>query len=149
MILYKRLKVCYNKNIALSYWKRGRSNLIKGFKAKSGKKFNVYLVLNRENGDISFNFTSEAEKNLLCPFCHSSMDKSRYSYQCTNAECGFKAPAEICKKRLTVAQVTALLTKGHTGVIKGFKSKAGKPFSAVLYIDQTDRTVKFEFQKNT
>ncbi len=128
---------------------RGRSGLIKGFKAKTGKKFSAYLVLNRENGDITFDFTSEAEKKLQCPFCHSTMEKSRYSYLCTNTECGFKAPAEICKKRLTAAQITALLTKGRTGVIKGFKSKAGKSFSAVLYIDQTDRTVKFDFQKNT
>ena len=128
---------------------RGRSGLIKGFKAKTGKKFNAYLVLNRETGEITFDFSSEAEKKLQCPFCHSSMEKSRYSYLCTNAECGFKAPAEICKKRLTAAQVTLLLTKGRTGVIKGFKSKVGKPFSAALYIDQSDRTVKFDFQKNT
>lgn len=129
--------------------KRGRSGLVKGFKAKSGKKFNAYLVLNRENGEITFDFTSETEKKLQCPFCHSSMDKSRYSYICTNADCGFKAPVEICKKRLTAAQITALLTNGRTGVIKGFKSKAGKPFSAALYINQADRTVKFDFLKNT
>ena len=127
---------------------RGRSRLIKGFKAKSGKKFNAYLVPDRETGEITFDFTSEAEKKLQCPFCHSSMEKSRYSYICTNTECGFKAPAELCKKRLTAAQITALLTKGRTGVIKGFKSKAGKSFSAALYIDQTDRTVRFDFQKN-
>lgn len=128
---------------------RGRSGFVRGFKARSGKRFNAYLVLNRENGEITFDFTSEAEKMLQCPFCHSSMDKSRYSYICKNTECGFKAPADICKKRLTAAQVTALLTKGRTGIIKGFRSKAGKPFSAALYIDQADRTVKFDFQKNT
>ena len=128
---------------------KGRSGLIRGFKAKSGKKFNAYLVLNRETGEITFDFSSEAEKKLQCPFCHNAMQKSRYSYLCANAECGFKAPAEICRKRLTAAQVTSLLTKGRTGVIKGFRSKAGKPFSAALYIDQSDRTVKFDFQKNT
>lgn len=40
-------------------------------------------------------------------------------------------------------------TTGRTEVIKGFKSKVDKPFSAVLYIDRKDRTVKFNFQKNT
>ena len=54
-------------------------------------------------------------------------------------------PAEICRKKLTQAQIRALLTKGRTPCIKGFRSKAGKSFSAVLYIDQTDRTVRFEF----
>ena len=125
---------------------KDRSGLVKVFKAKSGKKFNAYLVLDKGTGDITFDFTSEAEKALQCPFCHSQMDKTRYSYKCKKEVCGFSAPAEICKKRLTVAQVTALLTKGRTGLIKGFRSKAGKPFSAVLYIDKTDRTVKFEFQ---
>ena len=120
--------------------------MIKGFKSKAGKKFNAYLVLDRATGDITFDFTSEAEKALQCPFCHSAIDKTRYSYKCTNEAYGFSAPAEICKKRLTVAQVTALLTKGRTGLIKGFKSKVGKTFSAVLYIDKTDRTVKFDFQ---
>ena len=129
--------------------KRGRSGLIKGFKAKSGKKFNAYLVLNRESGEITFDFSSEAEKKLQCPFCHSSMDKSRYNYACSNTECGFKAPAEICKKHLSDTQITALLNKGRTNVIKGFKSQTGKLFSAVLYIDQADRTVKFEFKNNT
>ena len=105
-------------------------------------------MLNRETGDVTFDFTSEAEKHLLCPFCHSAMNKSRYTFQCVNESCGFQAPAEICRKRLTDAQITALLTKGRTGVIKGFKSKAGKSFSAALYIDQEDRTVKFDFQKN-
>ena len=126
--------------------KRGRSGLIKGFKAKSGKKFAAYLLLNRETGDVTFDFTSEAEKNLQCPFCHSAMNKSRYTFRCVNESCGFQAPSEICRKRLTDAQITALLTKGRTGVIKGFHSKSGKSFSAALYIDQADRTVKFEFQ---
>ncbi len=125
---------------------KGRSGLIKGFKAKSGKKFNAYLVLDRQSGEISFDFTSDAEKSLQCPFCHANMDKTRYSYKCINEVCGFTAPAEICKKRLTVSQITALLTKGRTGLIKGFRSKVGKSFSAMLYIDKADRTVKFDFQ---
>lgn len=74
---------------------RGRYGLINGFKIKSEKKFSTHLVLNRENGDIKFDFTSEAEKKMRCPFYHSSMEKSRYSYIGTNIEYGFKATAEI------------------------------------------------------
>ena len=125
----------------------GRSGLIRGFKAKSGKKFSAYLLLDRKTGEITFDFTADWEKQVQCPYCQSHMEKSRYNFVCTNAACGFQLPAEICRKRLTQAQVKALLTKGRTGLIKGFRSKAGKPFSAVLYIDQTDRTVKFEFAK--
>ncbi len=126
--------------------KSGRSGLIKGFKSKAGKKFSAYLVLDKSSGEITFDFSSEAEKSFSCPFCGAQMEKGRYSYRCSGGECGFQAPAEICRKRLTVPQVTALLTKGRTGLIKGFRSKTGKPFSAVLYIDRSERTVKFEFQ---
>jgi DNA topoisomerase-3 len=39
-----------------------------------------------------------------------------------------------------------LLTKGKTGVIKGFKSKAGKSFDASLKFDENYR-VTFEFSE--
>jgi DNA topoisomerase-3 len=37
-----------------------------------------------------------------------------------------------------------LLTKGKTGIIKGFKSKGGKPFDAALKFD-ADFQVVFDF----
>lgn len=39
-----------------------------------------------------------------------------------------------------------LLTKGKTAVIKGFKSKAGKPFDAGLKFDENYKIV-FDFPK--
>ncbi len=135
------------EEIILQLLKKGRSNLVKGFQSKAEKKFNAYLVLNPETGEITFDFTSEQEKNLHCPFCNSPMQKMRYSYQCTNQNCNFQIHSEICRKKLTISQISALLTKGRTSFIKGFKSKAGKPFSAVLYLDKNDRQVKFDFPK--
>lgn len=49
--------------------------------------------------------------------------------------CSFKLWPEISKKTLTSTQLQALLTKGRTGVIKGFKSGAGKSFDAALKLD--------------
>ncbi|MEE5994295.1 MAG: DNA topoisomerase [Oscillospiraceae bacterium] len=138
-------KVRLSEEIILQLLKKGRSHLMKGFQSKNGKKFNAYLVLNQETGEITFDFTSEQEKNLHCPFCNSSMNKMRYSYQCGNPNCGFKINSEICKKKLTVSQISAILTKGQTPLIKGFKSKAGKSFSAMLYLDKADRQIKFNF----
>ena len=45
---------------------------------------------------------------------------------------------------LTDKQIVELLTKGKTTVIKGFKSKAGKPFDASLKFDAEWQTV-FDF----
>ena len=47
-------------------------------------------------------------------------------------------------KKLSVGQVKALLVKGRTAVIKGFKNKAGKPFAAALKLDG-DNKVAFDF----
>jgi DNA topoisomerase-3 len=41
-----------------------------------------------------------------------------------------------------------LLTKGKTGAIKGFKSKAGKMFNAALKFDENYRIV-FDFPDKT
>lgn len=55
--------------------------------------------------------------------------------RCGNVDCGLKVFRTICNKELTDKQITELLTKGKTGVIKGLKGKSGKPFDAALAFD--------------
>jgi DNA topoisomerase-3 len=50
----------------------------------------------------------------------------------------------VSDKQLSDKQITDLLTTGKTGIIKGFKSKSGKPFDAALKFD-ADFKVGFEF----
>jgi DNA topoisomerase-3 len=50
----------------------------------------------------------------------------------------------ISDKQLSDGQITELLTKGKTAVIKGFKSKVGKAFNAALKFDENYRVV-FDF----
>ena len=47
-------------------------------------------------------------------------------------------------KKLSLGQVKALLAKGRTEVIKGFKRMDGKPFAAALKLDG-DNKVAFDF----
>lgn len=49
-------------------------------------------------------------------------------------ECAFRLYPVVAQKTLTQLQIETLLTKGKTGVIKGFKSKAGKYFDAPLQL---------------
>jgi DNA topoisomerase-3 len=51
---------------------------------------------------------------------------------------------EIAAKKLTQRQVTGLISKGKTRLIKGFKNKAGKKFNARLTLDEQSK-VRFEF----
>ena len=52
------------------------------------------------------------------------------------------------EKELSDKQITDLLTKGKTGIIKGFKSKNGKSFDAALKFD-ADYQVIFDFMEKT
>ena len=82
-----------------------------------------------------------------CPVCGESVIEGSKAYGCSawrETGCAFKIWKVRSGKKLTAAQVKALLTKGHTASIKGFKSKAGKPFAAALKLT-TDHEVVFDF----
>jgi DNA topoisomerase-3 len=85
------------------------------------------------------------ENTCVCPKCKTAQ-VSFYSKvaKCTDANCGLAVFRNISEKQLSDGQITDLLTKGKTGIIKSFKSKSGKPFDAALKFD-ADFKVGFEF----
>lgn len=89
----------------------------------------------------------EAE-GVECPKCKS---KTIHFYpkvvKCTNEGCGLIVFRNKCDKQLTDKQITDLLVKKKTGVIKGFKSKAGKSFDATLVLDN-QFNIGFQFADN-
>ena len=68
--------------------------------------------------------------------------------KCNNESCGLIVFRTIAKKELTNGQLKELLTKGKTGVIKGFKSKENKPFDAMVAFDAAYKTI-FSFPPKT
>lgn len=79
-----------------------------------------------------------------CPKCGAGeIGKGKKSFYCSNwnkePKCDFTIWRSCFNKKLTDGQVTELLTKGTTKKIKGFKSKAGKPFNAKLSFDENLR----------
>ncbi len=101
------------------------------------------LAAKRSTGGIAE--PAQPETHIPCPKCGKGhlrlrMSKSREGkegqqfYGCDRYEqgCAFTINLEIAKKKLTEKQVEVLCTKGKTGLIKGFTSKQGKPFDAML-----------------
>ena len=79
-----------------------------------------------------------------CPSCGKEVVDRGKAFGCSawrETGCGFKVWKMKSGKRLSAAQVKTLLKNGHTGVIKGFKSKAGNPFQAELKLDAQNRVV--------
>ena len=82
-----------------------------------------------------------------CPSCGKDVVERGKAFGCSawrETGCPFKVWKVIAGKKLGAAQVKALLRNGHTAPIKGFKSKAGKPFKAVLKFDAQNGVV-FDF----
>ncbi len=55
--------------------------------------------------------------------------------KCSDVDCSLKVFRNICNKQLTDKQITELVTKGKTSVIKGLQGKSGKTFDAALTFD--------------
>lgn len=84
-----------------------------------------------------------------CPLCGKEVLKNKAgNYSCTGWKngCQFSVFSTIAGKKLSESQVKSLLTKGRTGLIKGFKAKSGKSFDAFLVLDSSGK-VNFEFNK--
>ena len=83
----------------------------------------------------------------ICPLCGGDVVKGKYGYGCKNYKdgCKFHISGTICSKIISVKHAVQLLTQGKTQKIQGFISKNGKPFDAVLKLEN-GKTV-FDFEK--
>lgn len=83
-----------------------------------------------------------------CPICNSLIIENSKSYYCENwKKCGFSIWKQMYGKRLNKTDLIDLLENGITKEIKGFKSKAGKSFSAKLIIDGGKVNLRFDSNK--
>ncbi len=81
----------------------------------------------------------------LCPLCGKAVKRGQYGYVCSGYRdgCTFQVGLVICRRVLSVSNMRKLLQTGKTAKISGFTSKTGKPFDAVLALE--DGKIKFEF----
>ena len=137
-----------------------RTKTIRGFKSKTGKKFDACLVLETdETGKAVINFDFEHVeakkiKDVVCPLCGGDIIQTPFGYGCANYSkdnpdsCRFSI-GKMAEKTLTESSIKELLTEGRTGTIRGFKSKTGKKFDArvVLSKDENGKVtgLKFDF----
>lgn len=140
---------------------KGHTEVLSGFISKSRKRFSAALVLEKdENGKASVNFDfSKNEPEILegvkCPVCGSDMEITSFGYSCVKhredpENCYFSI-GKIAGKSLSVDDLTDLLQKGETEVLKGFTAKNKKKFSAALCLKTGEdgrKTVEFDFSKN-
>ena len=139
----------------------GRTSTIRGFKAKSGKKFDACITLDKDESGVikglKFDFENvEAKKvkDVRCPICKGDIVQTPFGFGCAKYSkdnpdsCRFSV-GKMAEKALTEAQVKELLTYGRTSTIRGFKSKEGKKFDARVALNKDENGkvtgLKFDF----
>jgi DNA topoisomerase-3 len=147
----------------------GKTDLFKGFiSKKTGRKFEAFLAV--KDGKVEFDFPPRERKSKKaagskepqpkidftgmtpigkCPKCGANVFDTAAGYLCERSQadtkaCKFKINKEIAQRPIELAQAQNLLEKRKTDLLEKFISKAGKPFSAYLIVDEEDK-VKFEF----
>lgn len=92
------------------------------------------------------NLNIEEKEIGICPLCGAKIFENQKAFGCSGykAGCKFTVWKVIAGKKITKSTVKQILLKGESSKIEGFKSKAGKDFSAKLVLKK-DGTIGFEF----
>jgi DNA topoisomerase-3 len=107
--------------------------------------------LTREIVEKAKNFASDVEGNYLtldarCPNCGALHLKEDYrAYHCER--CGFRIFKSIAGRLLTPEEVSVLVANKKVGPLQGFRSKAGRPFSATIVLNESNKP-EFVFENN-
>lgn len=122
-----------------------KTDVIQGFLAKSGARFDAPLKLTAD-GQVVFDFPDRpapTATKLACPRCNAhKLKKSQWYYEC---ECGFKIGHTVAQVPISEEQMQELFTTGKTAEkVSGFVSKAGNSFDA--YLKYADEKIQFDFE---
>jgi DNA topoisomerase-3 len=148
----------------------GKTDLLKDFVSKkTGRKFEAFLVI--KDGGTAFAFPPRAPKARAkeaatktppapidftgqvplgqCPKCGGNVFETAPFYLCEKSQaarkpCKFRVNKEILHRAIDPQQLAKLLERQRTDLLDQFISKAGKPFSAYLVMDDSGK-VTFEF----
>ena len=91
------------------------------------------------------------DSGCKCPKCGTgTMQFYGKVVRCDNAECGLPVFRLKANRTLSDEEIKDLLTEGHTKLLKGFKSKQGKSFDAIVAFDgEFNTTFVFPEKKAT
>ncbi len=116
---------------------------------KKEKTYTGKYAKYNKKADETSNSSAPSKKLILgpCPICKAEVADFPKSYSCSRWKegCGFTIWKIVAKKKLPESVVKILMTTKKTDLLKGFKSKAGKPFEAYLSLNQEGK-VEFEFK---
>ncbi len=155
---------------AIQMVSEGKTELIKGFTSKRGRPFDAFLL--RKGPKVAWEFPPREKKagkeggKTRAPRKAVDLSKATVLGKSTQPEgelveagdafyvrkpgangdrAVLKVSKTICGCEIPPEEVKALVTRGKTGLISGFVSKRGLPFSAYLVLSPDKAKTEFEF----
>ena len=128
---------------------KGRTPVIKGYLDDQGQKFDAAVRLDARHqpelvrAAASTPTTATDPGQIPCPVCRlGTMLRGNTAWGCSRfrEDCQFRAPFAWGGKTLSDAQMSQLLRRGKTGVIRGFVSgRTGERYAAALQLSAEGR----------
>jgi DNA topoisomerase III len=116
--------------------KDGETAIIKGFKSRDGNPFDAAIQL--VNGEVKFKFDNQALG--ACPVCKKGeVTETSKAFSCNQwreTGCKFAIWKEIASRKMTKEEALILIEKKELDGLEGFKSRAGDPFTASLFVTE-------------
>ncbi len=112
--------------------------------------FNAQLTLNKL-GETGYVKAESGKRSVVkeaiadCPLCNGKIIETVKAYSCSEWRNGCKMAIwkTVAHKKITAAMAKKILSKGETGILKGFKSAKGTEFDANLKL--VDGKVEMDF----
>lgn len=114
---------------------RGRLSRIRKLTLPSGEEVQGYITLSKSSGIIGIESKAEKERREAigsCPSCGHPVLEQYKSYSCSH--CDLVIWKTISGKKVSPKLAQLLLSGKKSMKLKGFRSKAGKRFSAALQL---------------
>ena len=97
---------------------------------------------------LQTSIASTNQPKLTCPKCKSQQLVIRDKIvKCPDEACNWVQFRTVCGVQISIENITSLVNKGKTSLIKGMTSKAGKKFDAYIILKENAES-SFEFEKN-
>jgi DNA topoisomerase-3 len=128
---------------------KGQTDLIK-FTSKTKSEYEARLTISSEN-KIEMEFkqkekVEEKETGITCPKCNQGelIEKGK-TYKCDSASCDLFLQREVASRVITIEELKTIIQDGESPQLKGFISKAKKPFNTKLYWNEKENKIEFRF----
>ena len=153
-ISYRLLNGCDIASVKVTEDLFNKMNDVGKFTVPSDEVINTVTDIVVHDKDVIF---QNVTKNNIsrtglgkCPLCGGEIIDKGKAYGCSNYKsnnCNFTIWKQVAGKTLKDADIKALLENGKTSLLRGFKSKSGKSFDAMLKLDENspNGALSFEF----